>query len=308
MFKTKTKAKADFIKNAVAIHGEKYDYSLVNYMGSLLKVKIICKKHGVFEQRPGNHINLKNGCPKCKKDRLSDIFKKPFDVFVEQASFLHKNKYNYLITNYKDAHTKIEICCPTHGIFKQTPHNHLHGNGCGKCAESIRKTKEEFVVKSIKIHGNLYDYSLVEYTNSLTKVKIICNIHGLFLQSPSNHSNHMRGCPKCKYSKGERAIEQFLIVRDISYIPQFKFEDLSKLKFDFYLPELNTLIEYDGEQHTIFPNQFHRDISDFRRQQKRDELKNEYARERNIILIRIPFFEFKNINFILEENLHGLYQ
>jgi len=187
----------EFIQKAVKIHGYKYDYSLVEYINDKTKVKITCKEHGVFEQTPNNHL-YKKGCKRCfVKSRSYD--KK---IFVEKAKEIHGNKYDYFLVNYINAASKVNILCHKHGEFQQTPNSHLNGYGCKKCAlETVSKklsfNKDIFLKKCKVAHGEKYDYSLVEYKNSKIKVKIICPIHGIFLQKPLLHVAHKIGCKKC---------------------------------------------------------------------------------------------------------------
>src|SRR5690606_19492574 len=98
-------------------------------------------------------------------------------------------------------------------------------------------------------HGDEYDYSLVKYINHHTKVEIICKRHGSFWQSPNNH---IRGqcCPKCNISVGERKIKDWLDARNIIYSREYIHKPFDKrLRFDFYLPDYQTFIEFDGRQH-----------------------------------------------------------
>lgn len=120
--------------------------------------------------------------------------------FVSKAKEIHGDKYDYSKVQYINSSTKVEIICPKHGSFWQTPNSHLSGQGCPECNGGIRLTKEKFIEKANKLHNFKYDYSKVMYVNSTTKVCIICPEHGEFWQLPSNHihSSHPRGCPKCK--------------------------------------------------------------------------------------------------------------
>ena len=126
------------------------------------------------------------------------------EQFVIRANLKHNNKYDYSETVYVGAHTKIKISCPIHGIFEQSPNSHLSGNGCAKCGIESQatimsaKAKAEFVQKAQETHGNRYDYSLVEYKNSYTKIKIICPDHGVFEQTPAHHINGSV-CQICSY-------------------------------------------------------------------------------------------------------------
>ena len=140
-------------------------------------------------------------------------------------------------------------------------------------------------------HNNKYDYSKSIYKNLRTKIIIICPIHGEFLQSPKNHK--YSGCPKCNESKGEKMINKILDDKYIKYIKQKKFdkcENIKKLSFDFYLPDYNVCIEYDGEQH-YKPITYFGGIKRYEIQKKRDEIKNIYCIENNIKLLRISYKE-----------------
>jgi hypothetical protein len=183
------------IKQFKDIHGDKYDYSKVNYTGSTTKVKIICSEHGTFEQSPSNHTNIKrsSGCPKCvgKLKTTIDIIKD----FVN----IHNDKYDYSKVDYINGKTKVTIICPEHGDFKQRPSDHITGKGCKKCSGVYRPSNEEYITMCKNIHGDKYDYSLTYYVNNRIKVKIMCPEHGVFEQTPSNHthSKHPQGCPNC---------------------------------------------------------------------------------------------------------------
>ena len=124
------------------------------------------------------------------------------EKFIIDAKNIHDNKYDYSLVDYVKSSIKIKIICSTHGVFEQRPHGHLKGYGCPKCAGDKTKilkqsNTEEFITKANLIHGDKYNYSLVEYINNKSKIKIICPIHGEFEQSPSHHLSG-NGCPKCK--------------------------------------------------------------------------------------------------------------
>ena len=123
----------EFIKKANIIHDDTYNYSLVEYVGSFENVKIICKKHGEFEQSPDNHLR-RRGCPKCGVEKRilktnSNIFE-----FIQKAKNIHGDKYDYSFAIYKNNYTKIKIICPYHGVFEQTPNHHLRGQTCKMCS------------------------------------------------------------------------------------------------------------------------------------------------------------------------------
>ena len=119
------------------------------------------------------------------------------EKFIEKSKEIHKNKYKYSNVNYLNTKTKVKIICPIHGEFEQRPNDHLNGFGCSKCSGNKRLTSNEFIKNAKEKYKNKYDYSLVNYINNKTKVKIICPIHGKFETKPNDHLNGSGGCPKC---------------------------------------------------------------------------------------------------------------
>ena len=198
--------KNSFIDKSKEKHNSKYDYSLVEYKNSKTKVKIVCPEHGIFEQRPNDHLNG-SGCPKCKCDKLSNTRSLSHEQFIVRSKLCHGDKYDYSKTKYKNQNNKVTIICPTHGEFQQNPYNHMTGGGCRLCynettGDRCRKGKDKWIEESIEVHGEKYDYSLVEYKNNREKVKIICPDHGVFEMSPLTHiGKQKQGCKKCGISR-----------------------------------------------------------------------------------------------------------
>ena len=130
-----------FLKECIAVHGGKYDYSLVKYVSSVIKVDIICKTHGKFNQIPTNHLQG-YGCNRCGYDRMADKLRLGIDSFKLKAIEIHGNFYDYSKCNYTSAHDKIKILCPIHGGFYQTPNDHVEKRaGCPDCKESKGEVK-----------------------------------------------------------------------------------------------------------------------------------------------------------------------
>src|ERR1035437_2437045 len=181
-----------FIDKAKSVHGDKYDYSLVDYVNSRTHIKMICKEHGVFEQTAGGHLNGYN-CVKCSKDKKT----KTTDDFIIDAKSIHVDRYDYSSVKYVKSNINVNIRCYKHGFFEQTPSSNLKGSGCSKCdIENRTKSKDIFINEAKLIHGDKYDYSLVNYINSQSKIKILCPEHGEFEQQPNNHLVG-KGCNFC---------------------------------------------------------------------------------------------------------------
>ena len=131
------------------------------------------------------------------------------EEFINRAKCLLGDNYDFTKTTYINAHTRTIITCKKHGDFLAYPTNVLeHDSGCPECAkEKISRSKfmplREFIRKAIKKHGGKYDYSLVDYIDSTTKIKIICPFHGVFNQRPVNHLRGC-GCPKCAKIRHEQ--------------------------------------------------------------------------------------------------------
>jgi hypothetical protein len=290
-----------FTNRANSIHKNKYDYSLVNYKNSKSKVIIKCKEHGEFLQTPEKHLSGQ-GCKKCGRKVVETSKLLSFEEFLKRANEIHKNKYDYSLIEYKNTTTKIKILCPLHGVWEQKPSKHLQGQGCRKCSGSDKLTTEIFINKASNIHDNKYDYSLVKYTNHYGKVKIICPVHNIFEQGAGSHLSGI-GCPNCIESKGEKEIFNYLTSKSILFETQKTFDGCklkNKLRFDFFLPEKNICIEYDGEQHFISVGKWG-GIENLELIKKRDEIKSKFCQENNIQLIRINYKE--SIKDILNLNL-----
>ena len=283
----RNKTTKDFIKESKSVHGDKYDYSLVKYIRNKANVSIICNIHGSFKQNPSNHL-AGNGCPKCVGKN------KTIEDFLKDCKEIHNDRYDYSLVEYVNTNTKVKIICDVHGVFEARVSHHLAGGGCPKCVGK-NKTTKEFIKECKLIHGEKYDYSLVEYINCKTKVKIICDVHGEFEQTPIGHKSG-KGCAVCNESKGERAIREFLTANNIEYIPQHKFKDcrnIRPLPFDFYLSEHNICVEYNGIQH-YEPVEIFGGETTFKLQKKKDEIKKTFCRDNNIKLIIINDVEDVN--------------
>ena len=123
----------EFISRAGRVHGNKYDYALVKYSGTYTPVKIICREHGEFEQKPNNHLG-EHGCKTCGRLAADKAKRSNTEQFIAKAKRVHGDKYDYSLVSYETTELPVKIVCPVHGEFEQKPHGHLSGSGCRKCA------------------------------------------------------------------------------------------------------------------------------------------------------------------------------
>ena len=241
--------------------------------------------------------------------------RKTTDEFVADAKLVHGDKYDYSNVDYINSHIKTNVICSSHGGFQISPTNHLKGRGCPKCkfdklASNFLSTTEEFVKKATHKHREKYGSGMVKYSGAFVHVPIICPLHGVFNQTPDNHT-HGCGCPKCKTSRGELAIVEYFQNNNIHYEHQKMFSDCRNplttklLKFDFFVPTKNLLIEFDGEQHfrTGKFGKHPTNTEDVERNKYRDELKNIYAINKGIELLRISYEDIDIIPEILDSAL-----
>lgn len=234
--------------------------------------------------------------------------------FIAEATRIHSGKYDYSNVSYINSFHKIKIICPIHGVFYQTPHEHLRAEclKCGKekCIKSRTLNTEKFIKKATQIHGNIYDYGNVCYTHNEIKIPIKCPRHGVFYQTPNSHLQN-QGCPRCRTSKGEKKIMSYMDARKIPYEYNKSFPNCTnpktnrRLIFDFYIQSQNLIIEFDGEQHFHPVHTKLYSISSERvaETQYRDQLKSSYAKTNGISILRIPYTEIYNIDSILTKEM-----
>lgn len=285
-----------FIAQAKTVHGDIYDYSNVCYTRSCNKIEIICKTHGVFTQTPNSHLSGR-GCGICSDQRKTSSS----ITFINKSNHIHNNKYNYTNTSYSTESVKVCIECPIHGEFTQRPRNHLNGQGCPKCAISNQTLDtKSFISRCNYIHNNTYNYSNVNYTGIKCKVCIICAEHGEFWQRAESHIKGS-GCPICNESKGERAIRKWLTDNNITHTQEYRFSDCvykNTLPFDFYLPDHDIVIEYDGIQH-FKPIDYFGGVVRLNETKHKDNIKTKYANDNSLNILRIPYTNYDKINTIL---------
>ena len=304
---SRTKTTEQFLIDAKQIHGDKYDYSKVNYINDSTKIEIICKIHGSYIQVPSDHIQ-KRGCKKCGIILRSISNTKSQEEFINQVKQIHGYKYDYSKVNYINDDKKVEILCKIHGLFIQAPNSHIQGKGCKKCgliliSDLKTKSQEQFIFDAKQIHGDKYDYSKVNYINCNIKVEIVCKSHGGFEQNTKNHLQGA-GCPRCVYKTETKCIEYLELISEEKF-KKCKPTFLNGLELDGYSEKLGLAIEYNGEQHYEFIEFFHRNgPEDFEAQQERDSLKQKLCSENGVYLIVVPYYT-KNLEQFISQKYNN---
>ena len=258
---------------------------------------------------PDNLLSGK-GCPRCASEKISRLKQKTHEQFLHD---LHNKHPNIMaISTYAGAHKKMKFKCSTcEHVWETTPHSVLMHKGCPQCSYrktglSLRKTHSQFLSDLSVIDPMIVP--LDEYQSARRKMLFRCVRCGNVWSANPIDVIHGTSCPNCSMSKGERRIDAYLHRRDILHEHQKKYNDLlgiknRKLSFDFFLPEINTLIEYQGEFHdhsVSFQSE-----EDFLSQEKHDQLKKAYAIKNQINVIYIWYYEFELIDEILEKSLQN---
>ncbi|MGF9946051.1 hypothetical protein ABEX44_22750 [Priestia megaterium] len=252
-------------------------------------------------------------CPNCSRDALTGKLRKPHDAFLKEMYDLVADEYTVCDGEvYKSNKTKIKIrhnkCNSVYGV---NPKNFIKGQRCPVCYGNKKRTTEEFIKEVRNQVGEEYEV-LGNYINTMTKIKMrhdVCD--HVYPVTPMNFLKGSR-CPKCSdrnNSKGIKIIKRYLEINNIDYKIEEKFEgciDKELLAFDVFIPDYNLVIEYDGEGH-FEPFKFIENVEgrlkNLQNQQRRDQIKNNYCKEQNISLIRIPYWELKNLEYILDHVL-----
>jgi very-short-patch-repair endonuclease/ribosomal protein S18 len=260
-----------------------------------------CKIHDyVFEKFPS--LALKgSGCIKCATDMKKEHFTKTHEQYASELQEIHPDIE--VVGEYINSKTKILHRCKVDGYeWLSIPDNVLRNSiGCPVCSGNNHRTHEEYVQKLKEINPNVEVVG--QYINSQTKILHRCIIHNYEWYAYPNNFIKGNGCPLCASSNGEKIIEKWLKFNHVKYEPQKKFykcKDKRNLPFDFYLPEHNICIEYDGEQH-YEPIEFFGGDEAFIIRQRHDKLKTDYCENNGIKLVRIAY------NENIEEKLNLLF-
>lgn len=185
----------EIIKRFIEVHGNKYDYSKVEYRGMQKHVIIICPKHGEFMMTPHNHISGQ-GCPECVGRNMNT------EKAIKRAIEIHGNYYSFDEFKYIKSNVKSIVICPKHGRFEITPNDLFQGGGCPKCRIDKMKEKntikaDEFKKRGYEKFGGRFDYSDLIYNGYQKETDFNCPIHGKIRMKPKDHLKYKYGCPKC---------------------------------------------------------------------------------------------------------------
>lgn len=274
---------------------------LEEYENSRKKILVKCNMCGNQYRMLPHNILKGQKCKKCYSKEQT----RTHEDFVQEVQKIHKN---IKITKpYINSTTNVSCECISCGYkWEAHPNNLLRGYGCARCAGHI-KTHEDFIKKFNEINPSSNITFLNKYVDS--KSPLLCKCDKDLFEWNALPSNLLKGtgCPRCKESKGEKLITDILTKNNICLIRQKTFDELygignGNLSYDFYIPNLNILIEFQGEQHYKPINYFGGE-KQFEIQQEHDKRKREYAKDNGIKLIEIPYWDFENIEEILSKEL-----
>ena len=267
-----------------------YDLPIEDYVNAKTEIKHKCKYGHTYSQTPDSHLHG-YGCSKCAiKKRIVNnkgkTAKRTPKQYIQECKI---KGYDLPIEDYIDNNTKIKHKCKNGHIYEQRPRVHLQGQGCKYCYGNFKKTPKQHL-QECKTKG--YDLPIEDYKGSRIKIKYECKKGHVYKQRPDTHSgSYPSSCPICNESRGEQYILNYLDKNKIKYIPQKKFQDLKdnkKLSYDFYLPDYNILIEYQGKQHYESIDYFGGENT-FKKQQIHDNLKREYAKDNGYKLLELKY-------------------
>ena len=273
------------------------NYKLISNVDSVITNSVYtfnCSKHGNYNTTYLKYLNnFYHGCLECANDGI----RKDFDSFVKETSETHSGKYKYIKPEFMNRNQKVKIICPDHGEFEMLPYNHAIGQGCPQCgilkvAEARTLTNEEFISRAKEIFPE-YDYSNTLYVKNTEPIKASCPDHGEF-ERVAQVFLQGYGCPKCKMNKSERLIYNALKeITDLEVVFGKRFKELDNKEIDFYIPEFNLGIEYNGiAYHHSTPDSEY--LQNYFTLTRRDYLyhydKWRMAKDAGIRLISIPDF------------------
>ena len=300
----KMKSHAIYVAQIAKIHGERISVEGI-YAGDKVKILHKCNSCNQIKPMCPSDLIQGKGCRLCSMKRVGGQNKKTHDDYLNEVQELHSSKI-FVPQNYENDATKIEhVCTVCDYAWSATPTNILQNHGCPACArqrtiESWKRTNAEYLIELAKMVDDDF-VPLEEYIDARTPIKHLCKFcQGTWKISPDN-ALRGKGCPICKESHGEKAIRRFLDDNQIVYVSQKTFVGCKReslLRFDFYLPERQICIEYDGEQH-FRPCEIYGGQEDFEIRLECEAIKDAYCIANEILLLRIPYYRLPQIDSIL---------
>lgn len=272
------------------------------------KIEVKCDKGHVYNVRYYEFSRRGYRCPICQKENKN---KKQTISYSDIYKYINSINYKLITkkSDYIDTKHYVFVECNNNHIFKTKINSLRNGRRCKACATIKNAERQRIPYEKQKEFVESFGYELIsqkeDYTNVHDKYIFKCDKGHVY---KANFSDFQQGCrcSICKISKGEAKVESVLKKYNIDYILQYKFDDCkfyNKLPFDFYIPSMNTCIEYDGKQHFQYVHSWG-GYDEFINRLIRDSIKNIYCRENKIKLIRIPYYEFENIEEILLNKLN----
>ena len=264
------------------------DLPIEDYVNSSTKITFRCKHGHTYKQYPCDHLRG-HGCKYCADDAMRYIRRKTPEQYIKECKEKH---VDLPIEDYKTKKIKIKFKCKKGHIYKQLPGNHLRGDGCKYCyhEKSAINLKKESNIYKEECKDKRIDLPIDTYVNNKTKIKHKCSKGHVYTQTPGDHLQGY-GCPVCNESHGEKFIRNYLDNNNIKYEPQKRFKELKDktyLSYDFYLPDYNMLIEYQGIQH-YKEKEFFGGKKQFEKQQYHDNLKRKYAKNNGYKLLELKY-------------------
>jgi transcription elongation factor Elf1 len=233
----------EYVGKATKLHKGRYTYENTVYTRSAAKIEVTCPNHGAFLVTANNHVSASNltGCPECYGNK-----KIPLEVFITKATVIHNGKYSYEKVDLVNSQKHIEIICPEHGSFMQTPTRHISGRGCQICGGTTRQSKQSLIDKAVNIYGDTFDYSQVSNQARATdNVTIVCKLHGPFQQKLKLHINREYGCPQCgQKSKSEAELAEYL--SELTVVERRNRTLIKPREIDLWLPNEKIGVEFHG--------------------------------------------------------------
>lgn len=262
----------------------------------------------------GRKVIKKDCCRNCTGKKTSEVSKRKRAEKYIGLAIKTCEEYGYMllttVDNYIDVKMNVDFICTKHGKQTVMLDNLIHGHGCRRCANeytgNVLKHDIQYVKDCIESANGNKLLNPEDYKDAVTRnLNIKCSCGNIFTTSFANYSKHgvdtCYSC-SCKESVGEERIRKYLELNKIEYIQEKRFDDCrdnKPLPFDFYLPNHNLIIEFDGRHHFEEKGRGNYEIT-----VKHDKIKNQYCKEHNINLLRIPYWEGNNIEDVISKQLN----